>query len=337
MQVADRKTARTPAYVRWALPLLNDPRDGEFVGFMLGCFGFAAAGVGMFFSGPLLPYLAPVYLLVLAFGFLDRFTLLLHCTSHRPLFKPKHRALNEIVPWVLGPFFGQTPETYFAHHMGMHHPEENLPDDLSTTMPYHRDRFLDFLHYWAKFLFLGLVDLSRYMARKGRYRLLRRIFLGEGVYWVVVVGLLLVRPAAALVVFVGPLVLIRTLMMMGNWGQHAFVSQSAPESPYVSSITCINSRYNRRCFNDGYHIGHHLQARAHWTELPVEFEKNIELYVKNDAIVFQGIDFFLVWLLLMTKRWRTLARAYVRLPGAPERSEAEIIALLRERVRPFPA
>jgi hypothetical protein len=39
----------------------------------------------------------------------------------------------------------------------------------------------------------------------------------------------------------------------------------------------------------------------------------------------------------MAKRWKRLARAFVRLPGAPERSEAEVIAFLQGRVRPFVA
>ena len=50
----------------------------------------------------------------------------------------KNRKLNLYIPWLLGPFFGETPETYFVHHVGMHHVEENLEDDLSSTMPYKR-------------------------------------------------------------------------------------------------------------------------------------------------------------------------------------------------------
>jgi hypothetical protein len=141
------------------------------------------------------------------------------------------------------------------------------------------------------------------------------------------------RPTLA--VFVFPYVFVRFLMMFGNWGQHAFVDAARPASPYVNSITCINSRYNRRCFNDGYHIGHHVKATRHWSEMPEDFQRNVDTYAKEGAIVFEGIDFFMVWLLLMTGSWRRLARAYVRLPGAPERTEEEIIVLLKERVRPI--
>jgi hypothetical protein len=126
---------------------------------------------------------------------------------------------------------------------------------------------------------------------------------------------------------------VRLLMMAGNWGQHAFVDASDPANAYKNSITCINSRYNRRAFNDGYHIYHHVKARAHWTELPAEFRDNLATYAREDAIVFEGIDFFMVWAYLMLGMWKTLAKHFVRIPGAPERTEAEVIAFLKSRVQ----
>ncbi|BDG08570.1 hypothetical protein AMPC_16830 [Anaeromyxobacter paludicola] len=299
------------------------------------CAALSLAGVGLFFAGRFFWAGALIYWLVLCLGLVDRFTLMLHCTSHRPLFARRHARLNRIIPWLLAPFFGQTPETYFAHHVGMHHQEENLAGDLSTTMRYRRDSLGAWLRYWGRFMTLGIVDLSRYLARRRRRKLLRRVLVGEGLYLLAVLALLLFDPAATLVVFLAPLVLIRTLMMMGNWAQHAFVSPDRPEDPYRASLTCINTRYNRRCFNDGYHVVHHLTPRCHWTEHPERFERTLPEYGRHDAIVLEGLDFFQVWVLLVTHRWRRLARAFVQLPGAPARSEAEVIALLRGRVGPI--
>lgn len=336
VKIVDIRSTRCPRYAAWAVPLLNDPRDSVFVGLIVQCALLSACGVAMFFAGPWLWHVAALYWVVLAGGLLDRFTLMLHCTSHRQLFRPRYRVLNLLVPWVLGPFFGQTPETYFAHHMGMHHNEENLSHDISSTMRFQRDRFDQWLRYWGRFMAMGVVDLSMYMKRRGRHRLLQRILVGEGVYWSVLAILVYVRPGPAFVVLVAPLVVIRTMMMIGNWGQHAFVAAAQPDNPYVASITCINSRYNRRCFNDGYHIGHHLHSRLHWTEYPQELETNLAEYGRNDAIVFDGLDFFMVWFLLITRRWSRLAHAFVQLPGAPLRTEAQIVQLLRERVGAVP-
>ena len=333
----DPRLAPAPRYARWAAPLLNDPRDVTFVALMMQCAAVAAAGVALYFAGRWFWWLAPAYWAALAGVVLDRFTLMLHCTSHRQLFKPRFAILNQVIPWVLGPFLGQTPETYFAHHMGMHHLEENLAGDLSSTLRFRRDRIGDWLRYYGRFLFLGVPDLAAYFARKGQRRLLRRIVLGEGIYWAAMLVLLLVNPRATLVVFLAPLLLMRTLMMAGNWAQHAFICAEQPANPYRSSITCVNTRYNRRCFNDGYHALHHEKPRCHWTEHPVRYQGAQAEYGRQDAIVFDGLDFFQVWLLLMVGGWKRLGRAFVRLPGAPERTDAEVIAFLKGRVRPIEA
>jgi len=59
---------------------------------------------------------------------------------------------------------GQSPLLYFSHHIGMHHSEANMPEDKSSTMPYQRDSFRGFMHYYLRFLFMKLFsmdDLSR--------------------------------------------------------------------------------------------------------------------------------------------------------------------------------
>lgn len=325
--------AAASALDRRLLALLADPRDLAFAHLVLQCLAWIGVAVAMF----LIPgawMLAPVYWLAWGFGLVDRFILMLHCTSHRGLFKD--RRLNQLIPWVLCPFFGQTPETYYAHHMGMHHPENNLHTDLSTTMRAQRDSLVAWLGYFVRFLFGGLVELGLYHLRKGNSRLFRRLFAGELSFWLSMVLLGWFNWQATLVVFVLPVIAIRALMMAGNWGQHAFVDASAPQNPYLNSITCINTRYNRRCFNDGYHILHHLRPRTHYTEYPTEFEQNREEYGRQDAIVFEGIDFFQVWLFLMLGRRDWLARRMVQLPGAPVRSEAERIAFLERRLAPIP-
>ncbi|HQY63516.1 MAG TPA: fatty acid desaturase, partial [Polyangiaceae bacterium] len=138
--------------------------------------------------------------------------------------------------------------------------------------------------------------------------------------------------SAGLVAFVIPVVMCRFMMMVGNWGQHAFINVARKNNGIANSITCINSVYNERCFNDGYHISHHLMPARHWTEHPAELLKNRAKYAEQGAIVFRGIDFFLVSVLLWAGRYDVLSRRYVRL-GAPM-TDAEVEALLRERVKP---
>ncbi|MFW5920518.1 MAG: fatty acid desaturase family protein [Polyangiales bacterium] len=322
---------------RWALRYIKDERDLPFVHLIaqisLVLLPFAVA---LYVPGVFRWWLGALYLVVNFVFFFDRFILMLHNTSHRSLFRKRHRRLNALIPWALGPLFGQTPDTYFAHHIGMHHPEENLEQDLSSTMSYRRDSFLQFLAYWARFFFAGLFELSMYHARRRRWKLFRMTVVGELAWWGAMALLLWVDWQATLIVLVIPFAAARFLMMAGNWAQHAFIDPAEPANKYKASIVCINTRYNRRCFNDGYHVGHHVKPNRHWTEMPEDFERDIERYVEADAVVFEGIDYFQIWWLLMWKRFDALARHFVDLRDEPRRHE-EIVALLQERVRALPA
>ena len=314
---------------------INDPRDLPLVRVALSASAIIPAACYLYLPGRFGWWLAVAYWLMWAFVFLDRVTLMIHCTSHRPLFSRRVSWMNAYVPWILGPFYGQTPNTYFAHHVAMHHVEDNLAEDLSSTMPYRRDRLLDWLRYFGRFLAFTIVLLPVYLYRKGRRRLAWRAIAGELAFWMMVAGLAHLNVEATVVVFVVPVLVVRALMMAGNWGQHAFIDPRDPGNDYRNSVTCTNCRYNRRCFNDGYHIVHHLRPQQHWTELPAEFEARRAVYGTHDAVVFEGIDFFTIWLHLMLRRWNALARAFVRLPGAPARSDDQVVALLKERLQPI--
>ncbi|NJK88807.1 MAG: fatty acid desaturase [Myxococcales bacterium] len=259
------------------------------------------------------------------------YILALHVSSHRGVFKPGFRWLQTIAVWLLGPFAGQSPETYRVHHMGMHHTEGNMPDDLSSTMAYKRDEVLHFAHYFGRFFFFVQLELGLYHARRGHWRLLRQLIVGEASYLACLGLLLVLNPSVTLAVFVFPLLLARVGMMCGNWAQHAFIDASDPANPYRNSITCIDSPYNRRCFNDGFHIGHHVKPNRHWSEMAEDFLRNRSRYEAEGAIVFRGLDYFEIWVLLMLKKHRVLAR---RLVTHASLSEDQRDALIRSRLLP---
>jgi hypothetical protein len=256
---------------------------------------------------------------------------MLHNTMHRPFFK-KPRWLERLHPYVMSFLFG-IPTGYMEHHVGMHHVENNVAEDLSATWRYKRDNFLHFLLYFARFFVLDEVRLPAYLARHKRGNLARREVVGE-LSHLGVTGLMLWWDwRFGLVAFALPLVTVRFMMMVGNWGQHAFIDPARPEDSWVNSITCINSGYNQRCFNDGYHIGHHLKMNRHWAEMPQDFIDTAERAAKEGCIVFEGIDFFLVSVLLWTRQYKFLAKKFVRL--GRELSDEQVEALLRSRVLPI--
>jgi hypothetical protein len=321
---------RSRVLERLARRLLNDPRDAPMLELLLCASLLPVGAIALFarFSWTL----ALVYLGVYAGWLLAPFVTMYHDTSHHRLFKRQYEWLNRYLDWLLAPLFGFTPETYYVHHIGMHHPEENLLADVSSTLAYRRDSLTDFGRYWLRFFFC-YAEMAAYFRRTRRPRLARRFVVGESLYAAVLVLALVLHPQAALVVFVLPLLLGRSVLIIGNWAEHAFVDPAAPDNPYRASLNLLGARVNARCFNVGYHIGHHIKPRMHFTEMPVEFEHHLARYGAEDAIVLRDMHYPTVWLHLMTGNYARLARAFVQLPGAPLRTEEQVMALLRVRTR----
>ncbi|PUZ28972.1 fatty acid desaturase [Chitinophaga parva] len=269
------------------------------------------------------------------FVFKGPFGLMLHCTSHRKLFIQRYDFMNHYLPWALGPLFGQTPETYFAHHIGMHHVEDNMPEDESSTMDFQRDSLSHFGRYFGRFFIAGVIDLVYYLGRKKRKSLARRAIRGESLFILACIGLCFVNAPATIAVFILPFLISRVIMMVGNWAQHAFINPEAPDNAYTNSITCINTKYNYKCWNDGYHISHHLKHNMHWTEHPAYFQKTLQEYADHNAIVFDGIHFLHVFVWLMRKRYDLLAKHFVNI-GNRFQTDEEVAAFLRERTRRIP-
>lgn len=323
----------TSALDRWLLRFIRDERDLPVVR-LLGSMSLVLIPLAVLtFSFEDVPWWLAVTMLVAAQLYTPPYILALHVSSHRPVFKTQYRWMQAFVVWVLGPLAGQSPETYRAHHMGMHHPENNLWDDLSCTLGYQRDRVSHFAHYFYRFAVFSLYDLGVYMWRRKRWKLLRQVLVGELGFYLVLAALMTVRLEATLIVFVARFVLTRFLMMAGNWAQHAFIDPSDPADPYKNSIVCIDTGYNRSCFNDGFHVGHHVKAHRHWAEMPQDFLSSLDEYARKDAVVFRGLDYGLVWLLLMLGRHESLVRRQVVWPG-DTRSFDERVEALKSRLRP---
>lgn len=320
------------ALERFLLPAMKDERDMIFVRTAAQITLTVWPIVLLLFLSPgwvvglaALPYLAFVFV-----GFGGRYGLMLHATGHRPTYKREWRFLDYYVPWVLGPLLGHTPTSFNAHHMFMHHAENNMLGDGSTTLPYTRDKFTHFLHYWARFFFLGYVHLGRYLWLRGRKKIFARFLLGELSWYALVAVALSLNWAAALLVFIVPMLLMRWLMMVGNFGQHSFVDVNDPDNPFRNSTNLINTRYNHMAYNDGYHIVHHLKPAMAWTEMPRYYEDHVQDFADQDSIVFDGLgNNMRVWWLLMTNNYEKLAHHLVDFKG---RTIEERVAFLKSRV-----
>ncbi len=156
-----------------------------------------------------------------------------------------------------------------------------------------------------------------------------RLLAGELSFYIFCIGMSFVNFKATLFILIIPFVFARIVMMLGNWAQHAFVE---PTNLRDNSINCINTKYNQMCWNDGYHSVHHNRPALHYTEIPGEFLKNKDFYIKQKIFVFDGIHYLHIFFWLMTKSYNKLAKNIVNLDNMFS-SEEEVIALMKKRTK----
>lgn len=235
---------------------------------------------------------------------------------------------------IIGLFFGLPPMLYFHHHIKMHHKEGNGPEDLSSTERFRRDSFLGWLNYFLRFVFFGAFEIPYYFLKRKRFDYAAKIILGYIFFYALITASYIHNPMGTITIFIVPTLICWYGLMAGNWTQHAFIDSSDPECPYKNSITVIDSIYNKRCFNDGYHIAHHFFPGMHWSEMPTEFEKHKEEYYQNGAMIFRKLDYQIIWFYLMFKNYKGLAKFYVP-PKDSKLNLDQIANIIKNRMAPI--
>lgn len=179
---------------------------------------------------------------VLQLWYCGAYTLMKHQHIHvNGVLSPRYHLFDMLFPYLLDPLLGHTWNSYYYHHIKHHHVEGNGPDDLSTTMWYNRDSITDFACYVGRFFFLIWFDLPRYFWRKGQTKYATRAAFWElSNYAIIYLLYNYVNSRATLFTLILPLVVMRIGLMVGNWGQHAFVDPKDPDSDFRSSITLID-------------------------------------------------------------------------------------------------
>lgn len=249
-------------------------------------------------------------------SYMGAYTLMMHQHIHmRGVLHKRLGFFDHTFPYLLDPLMGHTWNSYFYHHVKHHHVEGNGPGDLSSTMSYQRDSFWHFLHYVGRFIVLVWAELPLYFVSRKRHTLAAKTLFWELSSYVLLYSAFKYNRQAAICVLLIPFVLMRLGMMVGNWGQHAFVDNEEPDSDYRSSITLIDVpvsllvymniplkitgwesdiaktltdrilQSNRYSFNDGYHTSHHLNPMRHWREHPNSFLKQRHVYASQNALV----------------------------------------------------
>jgi len=322
------------AYSRWAQTVVRNPMDVVFLTHTILYMATSMPSAAFLFYH--FTYLHAVLHLLMTAFYCGPFTLLLHNHIHNNGVLSKEWAtFDYYFPLILEPLMGHTWNSYYYHHVKHHHNEGNGPEDLSSTVRYQRDELSHFLMYVGRFMFLVWIELPLYFVRRNRRDMALTVLVTEVGNYTLYAALFVYAPKPTTFVFLLPLLVMRIFMMVGNWGQHAFVDDVDPESDFRSSITLIDVPSNRYCFNDGWHTSHHLNSRRHWRDHPLAFMKEKDKYVDGRALVFRNIDYLEITYRLFRHDYMHLAKCLVPLGEQQKLSLEEIASLLRTKTRRF--
>ena len=118
---------------------------------------------------------------------------------------------------------------------------------------------------------VGLTAYPRAWAAGRQFPRQRRIFLWMGILTLVVaLTLVVVRPLAALAVFILPMVIS---LFLTAWATHSHHSGKSTDSHFVACNNILHRGYNIVTGNLGYHTAHHYQPGLHWSRLPALHEE----------------------------------------------------------------
>ncbi|KAF2790549.1 hypothetical protein K505DRAFT_340326 [Melanomma pulvis-pyrius CBS 109.77] len=322
-------------YVRWARTIVRVDTDVVMLTHLLLYFCTSIpSALYMFYNfhwwhGPLHSAMQ-VY-------FMGTYTLMMHQHIHmRGILNKKFSIIDNGFPYITDPLMGHTWNSYYFHHVKHHHVEGNGPNDLSSTVRYQRDDVWHFLHYLGRFYFLIWFDLPRYFLSKRNPGLAFKACGCEIASYIFYYTMFTyVNTCATIFVFLVPLAIMRLGLMIGNWGQHAFVDEVQPDSDFRSSITVIDVASNRYCYNDGYHTSHHLNPLRHWRDHPVSFLAQKQKYSDEDALVFYNIDYLMITFSLLAKNYTHLAKCLVPIGDQMKLTMDERAEMLRRKTRRF--
>lgn len=354
-------------YIRWARTVVRNQNDVVMLTHLILYFTTSVpSAIYLFYN---FSWMHGILHWVMQSYYVGTYTLMMHQHIHmRGILSTKFSWLDTAFPYITDPLMGHTWNSYYFHHVKHHHVEGNGPDDKSSTLRYQRDDIWNLLHYIGRFYFFVWYDLFSYFISKKKYTLAAKAAVSEvSSFAMIAFFATYVNTRAAFCVFLLPLGMLRVGLMVGNWGQHAFVDDVDPDSDFRSSITLIDvpvsltahppsplhpslppyrihttnpfpflsQKSNRYCYNDGYHTSHHLNPLRHWRDHPPAFLSQKHRYAAEHALTFRNIDYIMLTFRLLKKDYEYLARCLVPMGEQVGMSLGERAEMLRRKTRAF--
>ncbi len=270
-----------------------------------------------------------------------------HADSHYHFFRgqraggPRGRflfgCLDFYVTYIFTIASARVPHWYEVQHVVIHHAEDNGPDDTQSTLPYDRASFVDFARCANRFAMSGLfsIDVFEYLARKGRTKAIRRLAVGELMFFGMIGALVLVDWRVAIVILA-----VRyargIISSMGFFQEHGIIDMLDPENIYRNSLHYLSPDNTHGSRGEDFHIAHHLKPGRHWAEYEAQVAAEAQRYANEGSVgYFEGPGQLETYYRLLWRRDFTALAQHFVFFGKPNISIDESAVLLRARTLPL--
>ncbi|MGB0918009.1 MAG: fatty acid desaturase [Flavobacteriales bacterium] len=270
------------------------------------------------------------------FAFFSKVATMIHKEGHMPkgVFKKPLSMFNNFHGHVLSLLYGHVPQGYPMGHMRIHHKHDNAADDVTSTIFYDRSHAARFLIYLFEFaLFWTGISVANYHYKKGKMKEFRKMVGGMLVFYGFMAVVMSINFWFGFAYLLIPHMSCIFLLAAINYTWHAWTDPSEPKNIYKNSITVLEGQYN--VYNEDYHVEHHKRPQTHWRDYPVNYEKHLEEYKKNRAVIFQDTQAFELFFYILFNDFDKMADKFVDLNE--DMSREDIIALLKHRLQPAAA
>lgn len=187
---------------------------------------------------------------------------------HQHLFTFRNESLNRGLEFFYALHTGVTTHLWRLHHVLGHH-LNFLDQEKDESRWKHKDGSRMGVIYYT--LNVAFTAYPRGFGVGKKYSKQQRTFLVFSLLCFVFVGVLLViKPMAALFLFVLPMVTSLIFTAYATYGHHAGLDT---EDEFAASYNNMNRLFNILTGNLGYHTAHHHKMGVHWSRLPTLHEK----------------------------------------------------------------
>jgi fatty acid desaturase len=189
-----------------------------------------------------------------------------HHHQHAPTFR--FTVLNRIMEFFYALHTGVTTNLWVLHHNLGHH--QHYLDQTKDESRWTRDDGTKMGEMEYSLIITITAYYRGYLVGKKHPEEMRDFLIFSAITFALLGVLVALKPAAALLLFVFPMI---TGLFMTAWATYEHHAGLNTDDLYQASFNNTNRWYNLFTGNLGYHTAHHYKGGLHWSKLPQLHEK----------------------------------------------------------------